>query len=331
LKELVSTTLDWQHKYCVPLGVAYNVDAPYFVEYYFERLEEKPRYVHSTINNGFGDLKDFRRQVQEAQGDYFAYGWSTKYSPIEIFPIIQEKFPVLVEQRLWFNSGIYLFSKKAGSDTINKNEVLFFSKNEFFPSGYNVTLVDENEKPAPAVSWTSSCPAFLRDSSALKVIPPLDTLANGSVDTLHGPYTFSWTISAVTDYDIRLDSTCVYSPALKMNVGDILPHPDNQILFTALIKQIDTSATLILVIEFQRDGKQLYWNGMESSTQIDTRDMYRWQPVYFGLYPPADLRATDVINFYCYTKTGAPVIIDYLEVKTMNGHPGIYGPRPDYR
>ncbi len=328
LKELVTTTLAWQHKYCVPLGAAYNVDAPFFVEYYYERLEEKPAYVHSTINNGFDELKDFRKQVQDAQGDYFAYGWSTKYSPLEIFPIIREKFPVLVEQRLWFNSGIYLFSKKAESIAINEDDTLFFSKNEFLPpSEYKVTLVDKDEKTAPEVKWSLPCPVFLRDSTALK-IARADTIQDAATSSLQMPYTYMWSMSYATDYDIRLDSTCVYGPALKMKVGDILPHPDNQILFSTRIKQIDTSATLILVIEFQRDGKQLYWNGMESTTQIDTRDTQSWQPVYFGLYPPADLRAADVIHFYCYTKTGAPVVIDYLEVKTTNPTPVISPPPP---
>jgi hypothetical protein len=114
-----------------------------------------------------------------------------------------------------------------------------------------------------------------------------------------------------------------------MKVGDILKNPDNEILFTANMKLEDTAAVGILVIEFQRDGKQLYWNGIESSTQIDLLDKWKWQNVYFGLRLPKGLRSTDTVSFYCYSKNGKPLLLNSLDVKTLKGHPGIYGPRPD--
>ncbi len=315
LKELVSATLDWEKKYGT-VDVAYNVDAPYFVEYYYERLG-KPAHVHSTINNGFEELKDFRKQVQEAKGEYFAYGWSTKYSPVEILPIIQKKFPVLVEKELWFNSAVYLFTKRM-TDTIDRNDELFFSRNNF-----EVETTTRIIPPGKEILslWDTPCNLFLRDSSFLK------DMEKNEMDSIVPMSCWAYDPE---NYAIRLDSSCIYSPSLKINVGKCLPHPDNQVLFSTRIKQVDSSASLILVIEFIRDGKQLYWNGMESTTQIDTRDRQNWQTVYFGLYPPADLRATDVIHFYCYTKTGALVLLDYLDVKTLEGHPGIYGPRPAY-
>ena len=78
-----------------------------------------------------------------------------------------------------------------------------------------------------------------------------------------------------------------------------------------------------------RDGKQLHWNGRESIGQVDRSEWHDWQNVYFGLQLPNDLRLTDTVNFYCYSKNGLPVLIDYLDVKTVKGHPDIYGPRLD--
>lgn len=303
LKELVSTTLDWEKKYG-SIDVAYNVDAPYFVEYYYERLSKKPQNVHSTINNGFGELKDFRKQVQDAQGEYFAYGWSTKYSPVEIIPIIQEKYPHLVEKREWFNSAVYIFQQHRIVDRPDTSGELFFAFNTFL--GEN-SIIDRGKVKA---KWTETCTPF---------VPEYEIARLGQEKATANP-----------NRNIRLDSTCIYSPSLKLKVGDVLPHPDNQPIFTARMQQVDTSATLVLVIEFLRDGKQLYWNGIESSTQIDKSDTTRFQYVHLGLYLPSDLRVTDTVHFYCYTQNGAAIVIDQLVVKTLNGHPGIYGPRPAY-
>ncbi len=344
LKELVSNTIDWQKKYAGDrVVVAYNVDAEYFVDYYYERLGDyyytrlggKKNRVLTTINDGKNDLLAFRKLVENSNADYFVYGWSTKYSPPEIIPIIEEQYPILVEKKEWFNSAVYLFARYTPKNANIKspdeeNGVQFESIDDFSPtSGYTVSVLDTTKYSVQA-NWSLPCKVQVRDSSLLRSSwTHLDSVSYDSIEKLHGPYTYQWSFGP--DYDIRLDSTCIYSPLLKMRVGDILKNPDNTILFSTKIKLLDKNSDLVMAMEFQRDGKQLYWNGIESTTQIDISKVGEWQNVYFGIQLPDDLKLSDTVNFVCYSKNGLPILIDYLDVKTLKGHSGIYGPRPDFQ
>ncbi|CAN5188997.1 hypothetical protein BH09BAC5_BH09BAC5_04240 [soil metagenome] len=323
LKELVSSATDWQEEYGAKnVDIIYNADIPYFIEYNYGQLGKTPQNILTTVNNGGRDLIELRNMVQNSDAMFFVYGWSTKYSPPEALPIIMEKFPYLIEKKLWFNSAVYLFSKLSAISK-EKNENIFNSKNDFSPaSTFSVTVTDSTNSHSPEANWSAQCKVELRDSSVLSV---LDSMKNVKV-----PYTYSWRFLKPMNYDAQLDSSCIYSSSLKMKVGDILKNPDNEILFTANIKVEDTSAIAVLVIQFERDGKQLYWNGMESSNQIDPMNIGKWQNIYFGLRLPGDLRKTDTVRFFCYTKNGKPVLLNWLDVKTLKGHSGIYGLRHDF-
>jgi hypothetical protein len=313
-KDLVENAVRWQERFAADnTDIVYNVDGPFMIEYNYERIEKTPVSVLSTINNGGKDLLEFRNMVKNSDADFFVYGWSTKHSPPEILAIIQEEFPYLVEKQCWFNSAVYCYTKLGMmGKKEEKDELIFFSRDTFFsPAGFIQT--DSVNKAFPVASWSAPC----------KIIPS-DTISRLKRIIVRGGNwkDFLWK----KNYAV-LDSTCIYSPLLKMKVGDILKNPDNEILFTVNMKMQDTTSAAILVIEFQRDGKQLYWNGMESEHQIEKGET-QFQNVYFGLRLPKDIRSTDTVSFYCYSKNGKPLLIDYLDVKTLKGHPGIYGPRP---
>ncbi len=318
LKELVSIALDAQGEYSENnVAVFYNVDGPFMLEYNCDRLGKCPKNILGTINNGINELVEFRNIVENSNTDYFVYGWSTKYSPLEILPIIREKYPYLVEKKCWYNSGVYIFSKLNFPPFVDeRNELLFSSRDTFLSPG---VFVEDGtlKKPHDVSKWSIPC----------KIIPDeaFDTTRRNVIRG-SGWKNLLWQKSYAL-----LDSSCIYSPSLKMKVGEIAKNPDNEILFSTRIKLLDSLSNIVIVIEFQRDGKQLYWNGLESVTQIDRMNWNRWQNVYFGLQIPKDLRLTDMVNFYCYSKNGLPVLIDYLEVKTLKGHSNIYGPRPDFR
>ncbi|CAN5910701.1 hypothetical protein BH11BAC7_BH11BAC7_00500 [soil metagenome] len=318
LKELVTSATKWQERFgAANVDIFYNVDIPYMIEYNYERIDKLPKNVLGTVNNGGKELLEFRSMVENSNANYFVYGWSTKYSPLETLAIIQEKFPYLVEKKCWFNSAVYCYSKlKEEGQKDEKEEINFQSENSFSPAeSYSVTI---DSAKTPTAIWSDGCGIFLIDTAFVK-----SNIANGSLVNYWVPQV------SIPDYVELLDSTCIYSPLLKMNVGDILKNPDNEILFTARIKLIDSAAVCILVIEFQRDGKQLYWNGMESSNQVEAGET-GFQNIYFGLRLPKDLRKSDMVNFVCYTN-GKRVLIDYLDVKTLYGHNGIYGPRVNFK
>lgn len=316
LKELVTTAVDMQNRFAAKnVDVFYNVDIPYMIEYNYELIDQYPKNVLGTVNNGGKELLEFRSMVENSDADFFVYGWSTKFSPLEALAIIQEKFPYLVEKKCWFNSAVYCFSKMKGvGSNDKKGERIFYSKNDCGSADlYSVTI---DSAKSVAANWSMGCGTFLPHP------------ANVKPDSV-SPYTYTRSSQNLPVNFIHLDSTCIYSPLLKVNVGDILKHPDNEILFTTRIKLEDTSAICILVVEFQRDGKQLYWNGMESSNQME-KGQAEFQNIYFGLRLPKNLRRSDTVNFLCYTN-GKRVLIDYLEVETLLGHRGIYGPRNDLK
>lgn len=285
LKELVSTTINWQKKHFnQKVDVAYNVDADYFVDYYYNQFNVKRVNVLSTINNGSADLALFKRIIKKSTADYFVYGWSTKHSPLEIFPIIRECFPYLIQKQEWFNSAIYIFAKSKPISSFDyKSEIIFYSNNTFAKDKV------QNKK----TEWSSPCKSPFVDASAYRCI--------------------------------RLDTTCIYSPLLKIKAGDFLMHPDNEIYFSTKVKLEDARSVIVLVIEFQRDGKQLFWNGRESTYQIDINNWNQWQNVYFGLRLPKNICLTDTVSFYCYAKDGIPVLLTDMSVEVLRGHSGIYG------
>ena len=322
LKELVSIALDWQEKAAMDgknADVFYNVDGPFMLEYNCDRIGKCPENILGTINNGQNELVGFRNIVENSNTDYFIYGWSTKYSPLEILPIIQEKFPFLIKKNEWFNSAIYIFSTHSPADKLIEKNRIFESDKIFEDSPLSELEFDSTNKQRETSNWSKPCKVEMIDTSQ----------QNFPSDIVNGHYTPHIDLSP--NYQIRLDSTCIYSPSLKKKVGDILINPDNEIFFTAHVKLLDSLSNIILVIEFQRDGKQLYWNGMESTTQINPMNWNQRQHVYFGLRLPSDLLLTDTVNFYCYSKNGLPILIDYLQVKTLKGHPNIYGPRPGFK
>ncbi len=315
LNDLVSYTTAWQERFGKKnVDVVYNVDGPFMIEYNYQRLNKKAINVLSTSNNGGNDLLELKNMVQNSNASFFVYGWSTKYSPLEILPIIKEKFPYLIRKELWYNSAIYCFAKSKNAGTVIESDVMFHTINELDPeSTYSVKLdTKQNSK------WLGGSKKFLEDSFLIKT------------DTITSPYSYGWTQKLSSNYVELLDSSCLYSPSLKMKVGDILKNPDNEILFTIGMKQNFNSAVAVLVIQFDRDGKQLYWNGLESSTQMDLMEEGKWQNVYFGLRLPKDLLSTDTVSFFCYSKDGKPILLNYLDVQTLKGHTGIYGPRPDF-
>lgn len=321
LKELVElATTRQEQNGKLKTDIAYNVDAPYFVGYYYDRLGKKETNVLTTINNGDQELNAFRKLVANSDADYFIYAWSTKYSPLEIPEIIREKFPYLIERNYWFNSAFYVFAKSAEGMYISEStDEIFRSCNYFEPQEqYSVTETDKNSSQNSPY-WSKPCSVQLQDSSVLKK----DTIRTNS------PYTYSWVPGAILNYDTRLDSACNYSSGLKVRVGDVLINPDNQLMITTNIKLIDENAVAILVIQFERDGKMYSWNGRESGTQTDLQNTKDWQPVYFGMQFPGEVKADDQIRVMLYTKDGKALLVDNLCFKITKGHEGIYGPRPD--
>jgi hypothetical protein len=85
-------------------------ESEFFRTYSLKHFDPAPQYA-AFIPGGAGYLRSFAEQVQQANTDYFSYGWSNLGNPYEVLDLIREKYPCLVQKKYFFNSEWYLFSK----------------------------------------------------------------------------------------------------------------------------------------------------------------------------------------------------------------------------
>jgi hypothetical protein len=115
LKELANDILSGNEKYGDKnITRTINLIGPYSIHYYFSQQNKKPLFK-TYMNNGNRELSDFSAIIDSATTPYFIYAWSTRYSPPEIPEMIEEKFPILLEKKWYYNSEYYLFSTKGKS------------------------------------------------------------------------------------------------------------------------------------------------------------------------------------------------------------------------
>ncbi|MCU0432211.1 MAG: glycosyltransferase family 39 protein [Bacteroidia bacterium] len=130
LREIAEVTRDTEKKYGAPqTACAFNVDFPYFLGYYWDQ-SAAPAHLLTTLNNGDTALLTFARQLETTRGDYFVYGWSTKHSPPEMLLMIQARYPQLLHCERWFNSAVYVFSKRS-TDKAIEGETIYSSTTNF--------------------------------------------------------------------------------------------------------------------------------------------------------------------------------------------------------
>lgn len=87
---------------------AINTD---YVRYYFRQLNFDPWLVADKVNSGskFSTLANI---LDTLHSDYFAFTWSNCENIFEVNKLIQDKYPYLIEKKIYFNSAAYLYSRK---------------------------------------------------------------------------------------------------------------------------------------------------------------------------------------------------------------------------
>jgi hypothetical protein len=211
---------------------------------------------------------------------------------------------------------IYGWSTRASSpaalDIIALEYPCLVEKREWFNSAVYV-FARSRIKPQDSCDYHS----FIKFYSPMSIVP--------------GDTTRSWhTTCNIVGDTFTLDSSCAFGPMMRARVGDVLSNPDNEIVLHASVFTPKLRTSCILVVEFMRDGEQLWWTGMDTKSQIDTTRI-GWQVAYFGQRPPIPLMQSDSIHAYMYSPQMQEVKVRNLTFMTREGHRGIYGPRPDYK
>lgn len=124
-KEVAQKTIEWTEKYGEHnITKTVNVIVPFYIHYYLDRYsgEKKMQYSMYEITNA-QKLRELKALVDSSKTEYFVHGWSNNYNPYEIWEIIKTKYPVVVEDNQYFNSGVALFKKgperKAAWSSVN--------------------------------------------------------------------------------------------------------------------------------------------------------------------------------------------------------------------
>lgn len=94
--------------------VVVNVINKEYFNYYYKRLDQKPREIIFKLENP----KDYARLisiVDTCRSEDFGFAWTNSFHPYEIQEVIRMKYPYLKEKKTYFNATTYLFSKSDGN------------------------------------------------------------------------------------------------------------------------------------------------------------------------------------------------------------------------
>lgn len=110
-KEVAEKTVEWNEKYGKHnITHTVNVIHPTYIHYYLDRYDNQGGYLIYDISNR-QQLGRLAGIVDSTDTEYFMYGWSNNGSPYEIYEIIKQKYPIVVEDQRYFNSAVTLFQK----------------------------------------------------------------------------------------------------------------------------------------------------------------------------------------------------------------------------
>lgn len=168
-KEIAQKTSEWDKKYGRE-NVTQTVDVivPWYIDHYLAQYNESDSpngYAMYDTETGklLGQLKAI---IDSTDTEYFIHGWSNKWNPYDTYELIKQKYPVVVEDHRYFNSGVTLFKKgpprKPLLDIFND----FESAHDYWQpdslyivhqpahSGANAYLMDSLTEFSPALSST---------------------------------------------------------------------------------------------------------------------------------------------------------------------------------
>ena len=117
-----------------------NVINPNYFDYYFKKFNSNDKTIIYKME-GPGDYARLIQIVDTIHSENFGYTWSNSIHPYEVIEIIKEKFPILIEKKIYFNATTYLFSKN-GND-VTKDSILLEYQNNF-DSNFVTTSSDSN-------------------------------------------------------------------------------------------------------------------------------------------------------------------------------------------
>lgn len=129
INQITVKAVEWANKYGKN-NITYttNVHAPFYTDYYLEKygVDDLDFKIYKLERDT--TLRKLARVVEESNTEYFMTGWSTKFHPPEVEQIIREKYPYVIAEESFVNTGVYLYSKLSDGST-SENPLVVFSTN----------------------------------------------------------------------------------------------------------------------------------------------------------------------------------------------------------
>jgi len=107
---LVNDFIEWTNDYPKDNTLSIiDVNNEYYIDYYLTPGGLRPDILQ--LENPF-NKKLFLNRINDPDTRYLIFGWSTKAPRPEIYSAIHDHFPVVIEDRIYFNSRITLFARE---------------------------------------------------------------------------------------------------------------------------------------------------------------------------------------------------------------------------
>ena len=119
---------EWSEK--IPRSKVFSiidVHHPFYINYYLDNNDPKPDV--SRLENP-KSWQFFIDALENPNIEYLIFGWSTKHQQPEIYSAIQHFFPFTIEENIYFNSRMSLFSRKNQKIQKDYSEVVLFNQSE---------------------------------------------------------------------------------------------------------------------------------------------------------------------------------------------------------
>lgn len=113
-KELAGSGIEWDKKFgkenvtTVINCIDYN-----YINYYFKKNDYKSDFIFLR-GDDVSAVGNFQQLINKVKTKYFVYGWSNTHSPYAFYELIKERYPKIVEEKIYFNSRITLFETGTG-------------------------------------------------------------------------------------------------------------------------------------------------------------------------------------------------------------------------
>lgn len=104
-----------------------NVNNPYYINFYLGK--NKPNYELTSIEKP-SDFRILRDVCESSKTEFFISAWSNKYNAPETEQIIMDSYPFIAGEKIYFNSGIRIYSKSKNYE-VKPLKVFFQEQNNF--------------------------------------------------------------------------------------------------------------------------------------------------------------------------------------------------------